>query len=90
MNKGFAAVSRRFVNRTLCVAALAGSGLALTLTTGCARPNEIGYTPTLTAKEHYNAIARNWDNEGKMLSDDVDSVLLLRPQSQLTAWNLKQ
>lgn len=56
---------------------------------GCARPGEFGYTPAYTAKERYNIIARAWDNDGKQLSDDIDSLLLLRPQSRLTPWNMR-
>lgn len=56
---------------------------------GCARPGELFYTPAYTATERYNMIARNWDNEGKMSQDDIDSVLLLRPESTLTPWNLR-
>ncbi len=64
---------------------LAGSGLAF----GCARPNEIGYTPAYTTKERGDQIARNWDLEGKEMQDDIDHVLLLRPQSHLTIWNVQ-
>jgi hypothetical protein len=62
---------------------------ALTLSVGCARPGEFGYTPAYTTKERANIIARGWDNDGKMLMDDVDSILLLRPQSRLTPWNIR-
>lgn len=57
--------------------------------TGCARPGEFGYTTAYTTKERANVIARHWDNEGKMAMDDIDSLLLLRPQSRLTAWNMR-
>jgi hypothetical protein len=67
----------------LAAGALAGSNV------GCARPGELFYTPALTAQERYNEIARNWDNEGKMTQDDIDSILLLRPESTLTPWNLR-
>lgn len=56
---------------------------------GCARPGEFGYTPAYTAKERGNIIARAWDNDGKQLSDDIDSLLMLRPQSRLTPWNMR-
>ncbi len=59
------------------------------LSVGCARPFEIGYTPTLTLSERVNIIARNWDLEGKMTQDDVDSFLLLRPVSNNTPWNVR-
>jgi hypothetical protein len=75
------------MKRTLSVLTLIAT--ALTLSTGCARPGEFGYTMGLTAKERGNAIARNWDNEGKILMDDVDSFFLLRPQTSLTPWNIR-
>ena len=56
---------------------------------GCARPFEIGWSPAYTARERHHMIARNWDYEGKQLIDDVDSVLLLRPASRLTIWNVR-
>ncbi|MBV8780500.1 MAG: hypothetical protein JO353_03810 [Phycisphaerae bacterium] len=56
---------------------------------GCARPNEIGYTPAYTAKERGDQIARNWDYDGKQAVDDLDHVLLLRPASHLTIWNVQ-
>lgn len=75
------------MKRTLSVSALLT--LSLALFTGCARPGEFGYTMGLTTKERGNAIARNWDNEGKILMDDVDSFFLLRPQTALTPWNIR-
>lgn len=62
---------------------------AVAATTGCARPGEFGYTTAYTSKERGNAILRNWDNEGKMAMDDIDSFLLLRPQTHLTPWNMR-
>ena len=56
---------------------------------GCARPNEIGWTPGYTAKERGDQIARNWDMEGKMIQDEVDRTLLLRPMSQMTDWYVR-
>jgi hypothetical protein len=52
------------------------------LSTGCA-------TPAYTAAERNAMIARNWDYEIKQASDDWDSVLLLRPASRLTIWNVR-
>ncbi len=57
--------------------------------TGCARPNEIGYTPVYTTEERFQMIARNWDMEGKMMQDDIDNILLLRPMSGLTLWHIR-
>jgi hypothetical protein len=59
------------------------------MTSGCARPGEFGYTPAYTTKERFDMIARNWDYEGKQLMDDMDSLLLLRPASHLTMWNVR-
>ena len=56
---------------------------------GCARPNEIGYTPAYTTPERRDQVARNWDLEGKEMQDDIDHVLLLRPVSHLTIWNVQ-
>ena len=50
--------------------------------TGCA-------TPAYSAKERGQMIARNWDYEIKQASDDWDSILLLRPASRLTIWNVR-
>ncbi len=57
--------------------------------TGCARPWEVGYTPAYTTKERFQQIARNWDMEGKQSQDDLDSLLMLRPVSQLTIWHIR-
>ena len=65
------------------------SGSALLMSVGCARPGEIGYTPAYTTQERFNMIARNWDYEGKQMQDDIDHVLLLRPASRLTTWNVR-
>ena len=59
------------------------------LSTGCARPGEIGYTPAYTTKEGFDQIARNWDYEGKQAVDDLDHYLLLKPASRLTIWSVR-
>ncbi len=74
---------------SLLALTLAAGLSAAAFTGGCARPNEIGYTPVYTAKERGNLILRNWDLEGKMLVDDVDYALLLRPHSDLTVWHIR-
>ncbi|MBC7782765.1 MAG: hypothetical protein H7144_02915 [Burkholderiales bacterium] len=56
---------------------------------GCARPFEIGWTPAYSLGERGNLIARNWDLEGKMTQDDIDSLLMLRPLTGLTTWKLR-
>jgi hypothetical protein len=57
------------------------AGLAAGLT-GCA-------TPAYSGRERSQMIARNWDYEWKQAQDDIDSVLLLRPASRLTIWNVR-
>jgi hypothetical protein len=59
------------------------------LGTGCARPNEVGWTPAYSWHERQQLILRNWDYEGKQKDDDLDSILLLRPASHLTIWNVR-
>lgn len=61
------------------LAVLAGS---MFLSSGCA-------TPAYSAKERSQMIARNWDYEWKQMQDDIDNVLLLRPASHLTIWNVQ-
>ncbi|MGH7214403.1 MAG: hypothetical protein ACREIT_06540 [Tepidisphaeraceae bacterium] len=74
---------------TICTLAAGLAIAGLFGGTGCARPNEFGYTPAHTTQERFNMIARNWDYEGKQLMDDIDSALLLRPASHSTIWNLR-
>jgi len=49
---------------------------------GCGTP---GYTPL----ERNQMIARNWGYEFGQATDDFDALLLLRPASRLTVWNVK-
>lgn len=46
-------------------------------------------TPGYNAEERNQLIARNWDYEIKQASDDFDYLLLLRPASRLTVWNVR-
>lgn len=46
-------------------------------------------TPGYSAQERNQQIARNWDYEWHQASDDVDHLLLLRPSSKLTIWNVQ-
>ncbi len=46
-------------------------------------------TPVYSAKERGDNIARNMGLEWQMVQDDVDHVLLLRPVSVLTRWNVR-
>ena len=47
------------------------------------------HTPVYTPTERRQQIARNWDYELKQATDDWDSLLLLRPSSRLTIWNVR-
>ena len=49
---------------------------------GCATP---GYTP----EERNRIIARGWDYDIRQASDDFDYLLLLRPASRMTVWNVR-
>ena len=70
---------------------IAALGLLIvsSMVVGCARPNEIGWTPAYSTGERAQMIARNWDMEGKMTQDDIDRALLLRPMSGLTTWEVR-
>ena len=61
------------------IALVAGS---LFIGAGCA-------TPGYSAQERNQMIARNWDYEIKQASDDFDYLLLFRPASRLTIWNVR-
>ena len=50
--------------------------------TGCS-------TPAYSARERDQQIARNWNYEGAQMVDDFDHLLLLRPSSRLTIWNVR-
>jgi hypothetical protein len=56
--------------------AVAASGLAC---------NGVAYS----GKERAQLIARNWELEWRQLNDDVDTVLLLRPVSELTPFHVR-
>jgi hypothetical protein len=73
------------MKKLLAMGLLTGSMLGL----GCARPNEVGWTPAYSLNERSQIILRNWDYEGKQKDDDIDSALLLRPASHLTIWNVR-
>lgn len=45
-------------------------------------------TPAYSGAERGDLIARNMEMEWKQLNDDVDTLLLLRPMSMLTLWNV--
>jgi outer membrane murein-binding lipoprotein Lpp len=46
-------------------------------------------TPAYSSSERGELIARNMELEWKMMNDDIDSLLLLRPVSSLTIWNVR-
>ena len=82
-------MTTRFSRLPLLGLTLAAALSAAALTGGCARPGEVGYTPVYTSKERGALILRNWDLEGKMMQDDIDYALLLRPHSDLSIWNVR-
>ena len=55
---------------------------SMMLTTGCG-------TPGLNPAERDQKIVRNWSYEGGQAIDDFDTVMLLRPASRLTIWNVQ-
>jgi hypothetical protein len=64
------------------VIALIGLLAGMLLTTGCG-------TPGYTASERNQMIGRNISYEGAQLVDDFDHIMLLRPASHLTIWNVQ-
>jgi uncharacterized lipoprotein YajG len=58
---------------------LAGSML---LMTGCA-------TPGYSAQERNQQVARDMDYDLRQATDDFDHLMLLRPASRLTIWNVR-
>jgi hypothetical protein len=73
---------KKFVSLVLVTA-------AALIVSGCARPFELGWGPAHTADDRGREIARNWDYEGKQIVDDIDHILLLRPATRLTLWNVR-
>ena len=51
-------------------------------TTGCESPG-------VTSQERFQKIGRNWGWEYEQINDDIDSMLLLRPASHLSEWNIQ-
>lgn len=45
--------------------------------------------PGYTASERFQIIGRNWGWEYSQVNDDIDELLLLRPASHLSDWNLQ-
>lgn len=46
-------------------------------------------TPAYDWPERHAQILRNWDYEGKQMTDDFDHIFLLRPSSRMTIWNVR-
>lgn len=78
--------------KSLALLSLLAAG-ALVLSTGCAKhytlDNDFGATPAYSSTERYQQIYRSWDYDGKQAMDDIDSVLLLRPPSHMTIWDVQ-
>jgi hypothetical protein len=78
--------------KSLALLSLAATALVLS-TVGCAKhytlDNDFGATPAYSSTERYQQIYRSWDYDGKQCMDDIDSVLLLRPPSHLTKWDVQ-
>ena len=66
--------------RTLLLVTLAASFSVLT---GCTA------TPAYSGKERSRMISRNWDYQYRQMADDVDHVLLLRGDGNLTIWHVQ-
>ena len=66
-------------------AAAASAGL---MASGCRNTPVVGGTLIYSPKERYTAIGRNWSLESRMLNEDLDRILLLRPTSGLTEFNV--
>lgn len=64
------------------IALIALTAGALFVSGGCSTP---AYTPT----ERHNMIARDWDYDLKQATDDWDYLLLFRPASRLTMWDVR-
>ena len=75
----------------IAAAALAGSALAATAgLAGCSPVNDT-VTPGYTYEERSIEIRRNISMEGKLFLEDIDEhVLMWRPVTQLSYWNVRQ
>ena len=78
----------------LALLAVALVGLS-TLASGCASPAYSGGLPTIQfpeekgTGENANNTMRNWHYENRQMTDDINSVFLFQPSSQLTKWNVR-
>ena len=57
------------------------AGMAMTMP-GC-------NTPAYSTRERHQMWARTWRYEWEQAQDDIDMVLLLRPPSRMTIWNVR-
>jgi hypothetical protein len=84
----------RLTRRLVASAALVlSAGFGSLATSGCNAARGPAYgeftaTPVFSTRERFSRINRNIDIELKMLNDDLDQLLLLRPVSSLTEWNI--
>lgn len=69
------------------------AGFSAVLVGGCmdARINKVDPfgTPAYSGIERGEMISRNWEMEWRMMNDDIDTVMLFRPVSSLSVWNVR-
>ena len=69
----------------LKISALATLAVAAT---GCSPHSNWGDGTAYTANERGKLISHAWNTDGRQMIDDIDSVLMLRPSSSLSGWNV--
>lgn len=74
-------MKQRFFRILLGIAVLGVTGLIGFSQSGCS-------TPVYSGQERLARINRNRGLEWQMMNDDIDHVLLLRPVTGLTPWNV--
>jgi hypothetical protein len=78
--------------KTLALALVSAAAL-LTAGSGCTTnyklENDFGASPAYSSSERYQQIYRAWDYEGRQMMDDIDHIMLTRPPSRLTIWNVQ-
>ena len=57
-------------------------GAMLVSSSGCA-------TPAYSTGERWQLIGRNMAYEERIMQDDIDALLLLRPATRLTIWHVR-
>ncbi len=78
----------RTLRRLLVLPLAAVAAIGASSLIGCGSTPVVGATPIFSAKERFARIDRNIDLELRMINDDIDRVLLLRPVSTLTQWHV--